>query len=386
VVALRYGPLGPSFREALRRVFSGVPRIYGFDSVAPRGEYSARQLALYFERKGDYRLYLERSGRSTAPNRELLDVMRDTDLVQISGVAPSKRAQADRAQVCSLYDETISLRDRLLTVQRLMQRTDFLAFLPSIEMFMRRHPVDTLTPSELAVLDKIRARTSARDQVVGLLRALDTCALKMELASLAVQLGWMDREEFRKLALQGTRQLLKEQVSTETVDIMCEISRHEKLGPAFKSADIAPAFFESAEGLRFVDCLAPTDHAVTDRIVPALDAAAVSTRMWAAYALSHRASLSAQQLLRAAQHLDDASPDVRQQLRWLVYSHAKSPSPSLRRLVERKDPSLASLLPEAPLAGGGARPQRATVNVTAAASAASASASAGPRVNVRPRR
>src|SRR5262249_8550034 len=35
VVALRYGPLGPSFREALRRAFAGVPRICGFSSAAP---------------------------------------------------------------------------------------------------------------------------------------------------------------------------------------------------------------------------------------------------------------------------------------------------------------------------------------------------------------
>ena len=54
VVELRYGPLGPSFREALRRVFAGVPRIYGFSSVAPRGEYTAPMLARYLRGQGDY--------------------------------------------------------------------------------------------------------------------------------------------------------------------------------------------------------------------------------------------------------------------------------------------------------------------------------------------
>src|SRR5262249_11820099 len=44
VVAMRYGPLGPTFREALRRIFMGVPRIYGFSSVAPTGEYTAPML------------------------------------------------------------------------------------------------------------------------------------------------------------------------------------------------------------------------------------------------------------------------------------------------------------------------------------------------------
>src|SRR6267143_1742882 len=47
VVELRYGPLGPSFREALRRSFAGVPRLYGFSSVAPRGERTAPLLAGY---------------------------------------------------------------------------------------------------------------------------------------------------------------------------------------------------------------------------------------------------------------------------------------------------------------------------------------------------
>jgi len=33
-VAIRYGPLGQSFREAERRIFAGVPRLYGFSTVA----------------------------------------------------------------------------------------------------------------------------------------------------------------------------------------------------------------------------------------------------------------------------------------------------------------------------------------------------------------
>src|SRR5512147_1007768 len=47
VVAARYGPLGPSFRESLRRIFAGVPRIYGFASVAPLARYSAPMLERY---------------------------------------------------------------------------------------------------------------------------------------------------------------------------------------------------------------------------------------------------------------------------------------------------------------------------------------------------
>jgi hypothetical protein len=65
VVELRYGPLGPSFRESLRRIFAGVPRIYGFSSVAPRGEYSAPMLGRYLNARRDYAAALLRLPRDT---------------------------------------------------------------------------------------------------------------------------------------------------------------------------------------------------------------------------------------------------------------------------------------------------------------------------------
>ena len=359
VVALRYGPLGPSFREALRRIFVGVPRVYGFDSIAPRAEYTARALNEYFDEKGDYRSYLERAGRSTAANKELLNAFRDTLLVQTSGIMPSEQATADRSQICSLYNQKESTSTGLRTVQRLMDRPDFLAFLPSIEVFMRRHAVERFTPAELRLFDEIRGRKKARQEVLGLVRGLDVCALKMELGSLAVHLQWMDRKEFRALAIEGTRKLLKEQVSTETVDIMCEISKHERLGDLFTSKDLSPQFFESAEGIRFVDCLAPVDRAVNARLVAALDARNLSTRIWAAYVLSHRRDLSEDNLTRIANHLDDPRAEVREQLRWLIYSQGARVSRRVREAIAARDPQLAAALPPLPLPVGGAvRPKR----------------------------
>jgi len=359
VVAGRYGPFGPSFREALRRIFAGVPPIYGFASVAPRGQYTARVLHEYFDKKGDYRGYLERAARSAAANRELLKAFRDTEFVQMPGLMRSDRAAADRAQVCSLYDERQSVGAGLRTVQRFMDRPDFLAFLPSIEVFLSRHPVERLTPAEQRLFDDIRRREDARREVLDLLHGLDVCSLKMELASLAVRLQWMGREEFRGLAIEGTKNLLQEPVSTETVDIMCEIAKHERLGDRFTSKDLPSDFFESAEGVRFVDCLAPVDRAVNARLLPPLDSREVAVRIWAAYVLSHRSDLTDDELVRIADHLSDPVPQVRAQLRWLIYSRGSTLSPKARRAVAARDPQLANALPPAPLPMGGAtRPRR----------------------------
>ena len=358
VVALRYGPLGPSFREALRRIFAGVPRIYGFESIAPRGEYTARVLGEYFEKKGDYRSFLNTAGRSTARNSELLSAFRDTLLVQTHGLMASEPAAADRALVCSLYDRTVSTSAGLRTVERFMDRADFLAFLPSIEVFMSRHRAEQLTPDELRLFDEIRGRKKAREAVLRLVRGLDVCALQMELASLAVQLQWMDHREFRALALEGTKKLLGVPVSTETVDIMCEISKHERLGDVFTSKDLSSEFFTSAEGIRFVDCLAPTDRAVDARLVASLDSPDVSARVWAAYALSHRPALTDEELMRIATHLSGATAEEREQLHWLFYSQPGRLSPKVRKAIAARDPQLAAVLPPEPLpAGGATRPK-----------------------------
>ena len=69
VVGTRYGPLGPSFRESLRRIFMDVPRLYGFSSVAPAGEHTAPLLERYFRAKGDYRRYLEQGDRDSGRKR-----------------------------------------------------------------------------------------------------------------------------------------------------------------------------------------------------------------------------------------------------------------------------------------------------------------------------
>src|SRR5262249_22412186 len=140
VVQMRYGPVGPSFRESLRRAFMGVPRVYGFASVAPRGEASAPMLARYFASVGDYATWLERAGRDTAPDARLFAAFRDTSLAQATGLEASEPGAADRDLVCRLYDESRPVAERLEIAHGLMARSDFLAFLPTMEAFLARHP------------------------------------------------------------------------------------------------------------------------------------------------------------------------------------------------------------------------------------------------------
>jgi hypothetical protein len=341
VVALRYGPLGPSFREALRRIFMGVPRIYGFSSVAPTGDYTAPMLEKYFRSKGEYRRYLERAQRDTKPNQELLAAFHGTGLVQIAGLSPDDPTARDRTEICALYDETRGVADRLRIAGRLLDRGDFLAFLPTIEVFVRRHPVKQMEKKERGLFADIQRHAAARDEVLRLVRELNVSALKMELAHLAVNLEWMPPEEFRRLAIDGARELVgRPLLTSEVVDIMCEITKHQLLADEFRSRDLPDRLFDDAAGIRFTDCLAPVDRRVSARLVPGLDSADLSTRLWAAYALSRRLPLEDPILIRLASHLRDESADLRERLRWTFIAQAPV-SDHVLEAVETTDARLA---------------------------------------------
>ena len=224
VVGTRYGPLGPSFRESLRRIFMDVPRLYGFSSVAPAGEHTAPLLERYFRAKGDYRRYLEQGDRDSGRNAELLAAaFHGTGLVQDTGLTPAEPAAADRYRICRLYDERETVADRLRIIAQLMAREDFLAFLPTIQLFIDRHPPEQLAGEERGLFEEIRRSDAARDELLRIVHELDVSALQLELTHFARHLGWLSPEAFRAVTVAAAHELLHRPLTTEVVDVMCEI-------------------------------------------------------------------------------------------------------------------------------------------------------------------
>jgi len=357
-VEMRYGPLGPSFRESLRRAFAGVPRIYGFSSVAPHGEYSAPRLEHYFRATGDYAAWLALAGRSETPNRELLAAFAGTGLVQVPGLRPSDPGAADRDRICALYDEGRSLPERMRIVQQLMAREDFLSFVPTMEVFFNRHPAQLLQGEAREVFLAIQACEDARRRVLELVRELGVSTSKLELAHLAFHLEWMTADEFRALAVDSAKQLLAQPLTSEAVDITCEISKHEPIGDEIVLDDLPDTTFRVPEGLRMVDCLEPADPRVSERLLAALHDPDETVRLWAAYALSHRMPLGEATMVQLASHLRAEPAELRERLAWMFRMQSPLSDP-VRRAVARHDPRLAEQLAglEKSSQAGGARPR-----------------------------
>ena len=343
VVELRYGPLGPSFREALRRIFAGVPRLYGFRSVAPRGEYTAPLLARYLRGHGDYAEYLNQATGRTDPNVGLLHAFENTALTQAPGLRPFEAGEGDRDALCALYDERTSVRDRLRIARDLMSQENFLAFVPTVKVFLGRHEPARFDAGSRELFREIQALEVPRERVLGLVHDLDVSVLKLELAYFALQMEWITPDELRRTAIDGAKQLLSRPLTSEAVDIMCEITKREPLSNAFGSNDLSPRLFEVDEGVRLVDCLHPADPDVTVRLVAALDRPDPSLRLWAAYALSRRLPLDDQTLMRLATYLDDPLPDLRERVAWTLRAQGRV-SEHVMGVVQARDPRLAAEL------------------------------------------
>jgi len=344
VVDLRYGPLGPSFRESMRRIFMGVPRLYGFSSVAPCGEATAPRLHEYFQRKGDYARYLTRAARDSTPNKELLAAFAETSLVQTTGLTPLETAAADRALVCRLYDDTQTVGARLRTVRQLFARRDFLSFVPTVEVFLSRHRPEQLSADERLLFRDIQLLEAPRREMTELMYRLGVSALKMQLAHLALQLAWITPAEFHRLASESATQLLAEPLSTEVVDIGCELSKYDApAGAGLRSEEIPEELLSHSEGFRLLDCLAPADARVSGRMLVGLENIDASTRLWAAYALSRRLPLDEAVLTALARRLNDPSAGVRDSVRWIFTAQVPLP-PKVLAAIRARDPALAETL------------------------------------------
>jgi hypothetical protein len=220
-----------------------------------------------------------------------------------------------------------------------MSREDFLAFLPTLEVFLDRHQPRDLDAASRAVFAEIQGLDTPRERVLGLVRDLNVSALKLELAQVSLQIGWMTAEELWRVAVDGARQLLARPLTSEVTDVICEIAKGVNLGDEFVVDDLPSGVFQVAEGVRLVDCLHPADERVNAPLMAALDSADPALRLWAAYALSRRLPLDDQTLTQLARYLDDPLPDLRERVRWSF--RAQDVSDAVIATVGARDPLLA---------------------------------------------
>jgi len=215
---------GESGRDRMRRIFAGVPSIYGFSSAAPVGPTAAMLIHRSFDAGGN-------AIGSGQPNTRLLSAFARNSMVRTRGLADSEGNQ--RRQICQFYDERLSPAKKLGMIHAMMKRdmAEARGYFARIEKLVdslpeaqRQEPTFTHALAELSADDAIRARYLAvtREERVPAKRA--------RMIELAAEFGWLPPEAHRaELAALANDLLSQPAMSYADVDLVCSLNAKGEL-------------------------------------------------------------------------------------------------------------------------------------------------------------
>ncbi|MGK5089660.1 hypothetical protein WDW86_19070 [Bdellovibrionota bacterium FG-2] len=219
-VEARYG-YGPSYQDQIRRMFSKVPMIYGFDARSPAASTIERFLEGYLKDIPDYSEHLEslrtpgflaviqaeldrlnhRPQWKIPSNKPIATAFQGTHFTQCAGQdAESPNPwKGVASEVCYLVSHDVSVEDKLKRVQTLVESRDFLLHLPAIETFFRKNPPHKYaTPALQELYAKIGQTPSARKRLKAFLKDMNRGLFKMELLRFGSEVGWIEKAAYDK--------------------------------------------------------------------------------------------------------------------------------------------------------------------------------------------
>lgn len=226
---------GESGRDRMRRIFAGVPSIYGFSSAAPVGATAGMLINRYFDGGGG-------PIGSGAPNSRLLSVFAKNSMVRTSGVSEAESGLRNR--ICPFYDERLTPARKLGMVHAMMKRdmNEARGFFERIERL-----ADALTDSQrqdpafLQALAELSADDALRDRYLAMARA-ERPARRARMIALAADLGWLSPDQRRsEITALATDVLAQPVLGFAEVDLVCTINADHALDGLVKTAHAGKA-------------------------------------------------------------------------------------------------------------------------------------------------
>jgi hypothetical protein len=274
VAETRYGAVGSTFKDQMRRVFAGVPHIYGFSSVAPAGANVSPDLNRYFRSIPNYSAHLDEMARTTGTNQELVTAMQGTSMTQTSGVGTlaNDAGVPYRHQICAMYDEGSSLADRTNVVAKMLLSSDRFIYLNSAVSFLKQNlTLIQGDPESTAVLTRVTHDQATMTEIDRLKTAPTTSvALRLDLMDLDVKLGRTKRSEFVSQAI-GILKPLVRSLSQANADLVCSAIRAHDLKMNVRLEDFDVASLTRAAALYAMQCLSTNDERVTEALIPMIN-------------------------------------------------------------------------------------------------------------------
>ena len=210
---------GESGRDRMRRIFAGVPSIYGFSGAAPVGPVAAKLINGYFGSGG------APIGSGQA-NSRFLSAFSQSSMVRTSGV--SEAESGPRKQVCPFYDERLTPARKLGMIHALMQRDMGQAqrFFERIDGLMDGlSEEERQSPEFTQALAVLSADDAVRDRYLAIERSERVATKRARMIGLAKDLGWLSQEANRtELAALIGDVLAQRSMAFGDVDLVCSLN------------------------------------------------------------------------------------------------------------------------------------------------------------------
>lgn len=280
-VEQRYGAVGSSFADSMRRAFKGVPHIYGFHSVGPSGKSIDRLLKNYYKEVPDYsqhltRIELERGlalmsefENWNKKNTALAEALRITHFAQTSGVLiPCSGAVADPQDpmaeminnICPLRAGDLSSEEAIEHVGELLRRDDAALYFSAVGDYLDRNAY-----LESAIKDGLNGDPLIKQNILSLLSDSKTGFGKIKIAQVAEKIGIINSEEFLKIEKDSILSYLSMPISEADTQALCNHSPEEKL--QIKREDLEAGVFNSVQGIRAIQCLDLNDEGIVSAVL-----------------------------------------------------------------------------------------------------------------------
>jgi len=246
-----------SSRDRMRRIFTNVPVIYGFSSVAPLGPHAATLLGRYLQPSAIAEVG---NGRT---NSRLLGVFASESMIAVSGLSNSDPRAVHRRDVCQFIDDRLSPADKLVFIHGLLRRDmgEVRMFLERIEgLFASLTEVERQDPAFSAALAKIAEDTVARDRFMRFAEDADLPVIRARMIQLAASLGWLSQAEMHAELMRMIGELIvRDAVGASEVDLICELNKDHMLDGERNRLPVSPAAASRVSTAAVQACLGSAD-------------------------------------------------------------------------------------------------------------------------------
>ena len=270
----------------MKRVFKGVPHLYGFHSVGPSGKSIVGMLERYHEQVPDYHQHLLKIEMRRAlslmndftewnqDNKVLAQSLKLTNFAQTSGLftpcLDSPHGLDERYEIlnniCRLRgEEHLSAQEALAHITNLLLLNDFPLYVPAIDDYIKSHPFQNDWKATLG------QNPSIKKNILGLQKKAQTGMGKIQVANIALRFGLISQEKWLQIEQQALLSYLSPPVSLSDGDTLCSYDLWDQNGDKRKiqlqKNDLDHSIFTDPHGLQALLCLELDDRGIVYSIL-----------------------------------------------------------------------------------------------------------------------